>query len=122
MTQQNVVIVGASPNEERYSNKAVHDLIAHKHHVYPIHPLATEIHGKKCYKHLTDIPSSVDTVTLYVGKRRSTDLMSEILALKPKRIIMNPGAENELLETKAKEQGIEVVQGCTLVMLRTEQF
>ena len=119
---KNVAVLGASPKADSYSNKAVHDLVNHGHHVYPIHPLCAEIHGQPCYKHLDDIPSEVDTLTLYVVKERSTQLMDNILALQPSRIIMNPGTENELLETKAKEHDIEVIRGCTLVMLRTGQF
>ena len=122
MNPQHVVVLGASPKEKRYSNQAVRELLAHGHHVYPVHPLSAEIHGQSCYKHIDEITNNIDTLTLYVGKERSTELMDSILSMKPKRIIMNPGAENELLEVKAKENNIEVVIGCTLVMLRTEQF
>jgi predicted CoA-binding protein len=122
MNNKNVVVLGASPNVERYSNKAVRELVNHDHNVYPVHPVSTEIHGQKCYKHLDDITCQVDTVSLYVGEPRSTPLIDNILALKPSRIIMNPGAENDLLESKATDQGIEVVRGCTLVMLSTGQF
>jgi predicted CoA-binding protein len=122
MNQQHVVVLGASPKEKRYSNQAVRELLAHGHKVYPVHPLATEIHGQSCVKHLDEITHNIDTLTLYVGKDKSTKLMNSILSMQPKRIIMNPGAENELLEAKAKENNIEVVIGCTLVMLRTEQF
>jgi len=122
MTHQHVVVLGASPMEDRYSNKAVRELVHHGHHVYPVHPLSTEIHGQTCYKHLDDIRCQVDTLTLYVGKGRSTQLMDQILSLKPNRIIMNPGTENELLEEQAKQHDIEVIRGCTLVMLRTAQF
>ncbi|MDM8559001.1 CoA-binding protein [Candidatus Parabeggiatoa sp. HSG14] len=122
MNTQNVVVLGASPREDRYSNKAVRELVHHNYNVYPIHPLSPDIHGKKCYKHLDNVPCQVDTLTLYVGAARSTPLIENILAIKPSRIIMNPGAENDLLETKAKEHNIEVVRGCTLVMLNTGQF
>jgi len=122
MNQQHVVVLGASPKEKRYSNQAVRELLASGHQVYPVHPLSAEIHGQRCVKHLDDITSNIDTLTLYVGKDRSTQLMNNILSMKPKRIIMNPGAENDLLEAKAKENDIEVVIGCTLVMLRTGQF
>jgi hypothetical protein len=120
--KKNVVVLGASPKEDRYSNKAVHDLVTHGHNVYPIHPLCAEIHGQSCYKQLDDIPCEVDTLTLYVVKERSTQLMDKILSMKPSRIIMNPGTENDLLENQAKKQDIEVIRGCTLVMLRTGQF
>ncbi len=119
---QRVVVLGASPNPERYSNQAVRDLLAHGHTVLPIHPRAAEIHGQPCFKSLQAIEKPVDTVTLYVGADKSTALLEHILLLKPKRIIFNPGSENPTLEEIAQTQHIETVQGCTLVMLRTNQF
>mgnify|MGYP003572027278 CR=1 FL=1 len=119
---KNVAVLGASPKEDRYSNKAVLELVNHGHNVYPIHPLCAEIHGQPCYKQLDDIPCDIDTLTLYVIKEYSTELMDNIFALKPNRIIMNPGTENPLLESQAKEHDIEVIRGCTLVMLHTGQF
>ncbi|MCP4697158.1 MAG: CoA-binding protein [Gammaproteobacteria bacterium] len=122
MSSQNVVVLGASPKEARYSNKAVRELLEHGHKVFPVHPLCESIHGQACYKHIDDIAAEAHTLTLYVGQERSTQQIDSILRAKLGRIIMNPGAENDLLETKAIEQGIEVVRGCTLVMLRTGQF
>jgi len=119
---ERVVVVGASPKEERYSNKAVKDLAAHGHTVLPVHPLCAEIHGQACYKSLAQISGQIDTVTLYVGPDKSSQMIEEILGLHPARIIMNPGAENDALEEAAQARNIEVVRGCTLVMLRTLQF
>ena len=73
-------------------------------------------------KFLKDIDTSIHTLTVYVGAKRLTPLIEEILSLNPKRIILNPGTENKDLIAKAKEQQIEVVEGCTLVMLSTDQF
>ncbi len=122
MSAKTVVVLGASPKPERYSNMAVRDLAAHGHQVYPVHPLSAAIHGQRCYKKLEDIEAAVDTVTLYVGADTSEPLIDAILALHPARIIMNPGAENDHLEAQAQALNIEVVRGCTLVMLRTQQF
>jgi len=122
MNQETVVVLGASPKEERYSNKAVKKLLDHDHKVLPVHPKCAEIHGQKCYAHLDDIAEKVDTLTLYVGKDKSLKLLNNILKMKPRRIIMNPGAENDELEKVAQAQDIEVVRGCTLVMLSTQQF
>ncbi|MGB3617138.1 MAG: CoA-binding protein, partial [Catalinimonas sp.] len=68
---------------------------------------------------LNDQPEvdDVDTVTLYVGPRHQSDLYDYILSLRPKRIVFNPGTENDELEAKARAEGIETVEGCTLVML-----
>ena len=45
-----------------------------------------------------------------------------LLGLKPKRIIFNPGTENDSFMERAAARGIEVVEGCTLVMLQTATF
>jgi hypothetical protein len=42
--------------------------------------------------------------------------------LHPKRIIFNPGTENDELAKMAKDKGIQPVEACTLVLLSTGQY
>lgn len=92
------------------------------HRAIPVNPAFDEILGEKCYPKIVDVPDPIDTVTLYLGKARSDPLIPDILATSPRRIIMNPGAENSDLAEKASDAGIEVVEDCTLVMLRSGSF
>ncbi|MDB6147668.1 MAG: hypothetical protein JWO45_1332 [Spartobacteria bacterium] len=117
-----VVVVGASPKSERYAFRAMQMLRDFGHHVVPINPAFDQILGEKCYPSVADVPERIDTVTLYLRKTRSDLLIKEIVAAKPRRIIMNPGAENDALALTARELGIQVIEGCTLVMLRTGTF
>jgi predicted CoA-binding protein len=119
---ETVAVLGASPKPERYAYKAMEMLEEYGHRPVPINPAFDEIRGKKCYPNISDAPGPIDTVTLYLGETRSTPLIDEIISAKPRRLIMNPGAENDALATQAEKAGIEVVEGCTLVMLRTGQF
>ena len=64
----------------------------------------------------------VDTVTLYLNPQNQKEYYDYILKLKPKRIIFNPGTENPELMRMAREQGVEPVEACTLVMLSTGQY
>jgi len=68
-----------------------------------------------------EIPDA-DTVTMYVGPQNQGELYSYIQGLKPKRVIFNPGTENPAFEKALADKGIEVVEGCTLVMLSTNQY
>jgi predicted CoA-binding protein len=122
MKPENVAILGASPKPDRYAYKAFQMLRDHGHRAVPINPAFEDILGEKCYPKIADAPKPIDTVTMYLGEARSNPLIDEIIAAKPRRIIMNPGAENAALATKAEAAGIEVVEGCTLVMLQTGQF
>jgi uncharacterized protein len=115
-------VLGASPKPDRYSNEAVRLLGRFDYRPLPVNPAFEEIEGLTCFPNLAAIGEPVHTITLYLGPARSTPLIGEILAANPQRIIMNPGAENEELSAAASGAGIEVVEGCTLVMLRTGLF
>lgn len=66
--------------------------------------------------------TDVDTITLYIGPQRQPEWYDYLLGLKPKRIIFNPGTENAEFEALAEKQGIEALEACTLVLLRSRQF
>jgi predicted CoA-binding protein len=119
---ETVAVLGASPKPDRYAYQALKLLHEYGHRTLPVNPAFEEILGEKCYPKISEAPGPIDTVTLYLGEARSNPLIGEIIEAKPRRIIMNPGAENSALAAKAEEAGIEVVEGCTLVMLRTGQF
>ncbi len=92
------------------------------HKVFLVHPSLKELGGRNVYASITDVPEPVHTVTLYVSKRVSDTLMKDILAVRPKRILFNPGAENPAFMEAAGAQGIETHEACTLVLLSTNQF
>ena len=119
---ETVAILGASPKPDRYAYRAMQMLRQFGHRAIPVNPAFGDILGETCYAKLADVPDRLDTITMYLGKQRSDPLIDEIVAAKPKRIIMNPGAENDELAAKARKAGIEPIYDCTLVMLQTGSF
>jgi predicted CoA-binding protein len=119
---ENVVVIGASPKEERYSNKAIRLLDEYQHNPIPVAPKHDKIEGKKVYQRLEDIPEKIDTVTMYVGPARQDAIIKEIVKLAPKRVIFNPDTENKAVYDQLKTAGIKVVEACTLVLLKTNQY
>jgi predicted CoA-binding protein len=117
-----VAIIGASPKADRYAYRALVLLREYSYRPVPVNPAFSQILGEHCYARIGDVPEKIDTATLYLRKARSDPLIQEIISKRPRRIIMNPGAENVDLARRAEAEGIEVVQGCTLVMLRTGTF
>jgi uncharacterized protein len=118
----NVAVIGASNKPERYSYLAVKNLIEKGHKVFPIHPALDEVLGIKVYPSVKDIKESIDTITLYISPEASNSITEDIIKINPKRIIFNPGAENRSLLETAKNNGIDVIEACTLVMLKTGSF
>ncbi|MBS0029340.1 CoA-binding protein [Chitinophaga sp. 22321] len=115
------VVLGASPNPERYSNMAVGRLTAKGHPVVAIGKRAAVIGDTPV---ITEHPAleNVDTVTMYLNPVAQKEYYDYILQLQPRRIIFNPGAENEELSSLARQHHIQPVEACTLVLLSTGQF
>ena len=119
---ETVLIIGASPKEDRYSNKAQKMLIEYGHKVVLVSPKGEDILGVKPYKNLSEIKEKIDTVTMYVSPKHSADMGYEILRLNPQRVIFNPGTESPELQNELLENGISIKEACTLVLLRTNQY
>lgn len=64
----------------------------------------------------------IDTVTLYLNPARQQEYYEEIIKLKPRRVIFNPGTENNEFVQRLSDASIASEEACTLVLLRTEQF
>lgn len=110
------LIIGATPNSDRYAYKAAIKLMNHGHDVELFGIKKGEINGKKITNDL--IPyNDIDTITMYVNPQIQPIYYNYISSLKPARVIFNPGTENPDFEEKLKAQGIEVLEDCTLVLL-----
>jgi predicted CoA-binding protein len=115
------LVLGASGNPARYSYLAINKLRAHGHPVEGIGLSEVRVSDIDIRK---DKPTleGVDTVTLYLSAAHQREYYDYILSLKPKRIIFNPGAENDELADLAKENNIYPQEACTLVLLSTGQY
>ncbi|MHB9143662.1 MAG: CoA-binding protein [Paludibacter sp.] len=115
------LIIGASNNPERYAFKAAERLLAHGHEIELVGLKPVDVFGqtvdteRKMYK-------GIDTVTLYVGPRNQPEYYDYVLSLKPKRVVFNPGTENEEFENLLTKNGIIAEEACTLVLLGTGQY
>lgn len=115
------LVIGASPNPTRYAYKAANMLLDYEHPVVLYGIKKGEIRNISIQN---DWPSneSIDTITLYINPTLQEPLYQDILELAPKRIIFNPGTENEELAKLANENDIEALYACTLVLLQTNQY
>ncbi len=119
--EKKTIVLGASENIERYSNMAVKKLLLYKHPVIAVGRKAGSINNIPIVEELLPV-SDVDTVTLYLSAENQKKFYEKIIELKPKRIIFNPGAENDEFEHLASIAGIKTLNACTLVMLSTNQY
>ena len=115
------LVIGASENHDRYSNKAIRALVSHSHEVVAIGLREGEVAGVS-FNSEKKVFENIDTVTLYVGPQNQPEYYSYIIGLKPRRVIFNPGTENPEFMAQLKAAGIYPEIACTLVLLATGQF
>ena len=115
------LVLGASLNPERYSNRAIKLLRRYRHEVIAVGLDEGKVDGVEI---VHDLPKDekIDTVTVYLNPERQKAYYERILKAKPRRIIFNPGAENAELESLAEQNGIMTEEACTLVMLNAGQY
>lgn len=119
--KKKTLVLGASANPQRYSYLALNRLLEAGHEVVAIGRKRTEVNGVTIDTEQKPYPN-VHTVTLYLSPAHQAEYYDYILSLHPKRIIFNPGAENETLKRIASDNGIEALEACTLVLLSTGQY
>ena len=121
MPDKKTLVLGASENPSRYSNMAMRSLSAKGHSVLAVGKKEGRAHGIDIHKSLPP-DRDIDTVTLYLNPTHQEAFYEYLAALKPRRVIFNPGTENPELEDLLSAHGIQPVEACTLVMLSTGQY
>jgi predicted CoA-binding protein len=116
------LVLGASLKSDRYSNKAILSLLKNGFKVIAVGNKEGITHGLNITKHIPLETNSIDTITLYINAKNQIPYFDHILRLNPRRIIFNPGTENREFARIANVNGIEVIEGCTLVMLTLKNY
>ncbi len=115
------LVIGASTNTERYSNKCIKLLKEHKIRTYAIgnkEGTAYTVNIETGFPHYTDI----HTVAIYLSATNQKGYYDYLISLKPQRILFPPGTENPEFEIKARANGIITEQACPLVMLNVGTY
>ncbi len=121
MEKKTTLVLGASVNPQRYSYLAVNKLVANRHPVIALGNRKGQVGDIEIETEKLPF-TDIDTVTLYLNPTRQKEYYDYILSLHPRRIIFNPGTENDELEKLAEQNGIDTKEACTLVLLSTGQY
>jgi predicted CoA-binding protein len=120
--KETVLLIGASNNKERYSNRAMALLLENGHTVIPLNPREEEVLGVRVVSNIGEVTEPISTASVYVRPELLKPSLGALVGLKPRRVILNPGTEDDDIKTYLEEQGVEVIEACTIVMLKTGQF
>lgn len=115
------LIIGASANPDRYAYRAAQRLKSNGHPIVLLGIKEGIVAGEKIQTKKLPF-EDIHTITLYINPKRQPDYYDYIISLKPKRVIFNPGTENEHFEALLSKHSIDFSEACTLVLLATGQY
>lgn len=119
--KKKTLVLGASENPARYSYLAINRLKNNQHPVVAIGKKKGIVAGITIETEKIEL-EDIDTVTLYLNADHQKEYYDYIISLHPKRIIFNPGTENDTLADLAVKNNIKPLEACTLVLLSTGQY
>lgn len=115
------LVLGASLNPNRYSNIAIKRLLDKNYPVVALGQRKGTVLGVAIDDEKKDY-ENIDTVTLYLNPERQKDFYEYVISLKPRRVIFNPGAENEEFVKLLESNNIKAEVACTLVLISIDQY
>ena len=121
MVNYKTLVIGASPNSDRYSHQVVVRLFEAGIEVVPMGIKEGKIGNIKIVPPFTS-QKGIHTISLYLYIEKQDKYTDFIIKLKPQRLIFNPGAENKSLAEKLNTVGIFWENSCNLVLLATNQY
>jgi hypothetical protein len=121
MSAKKTLVLGASPNPERYSFLAINKLRAYHHPVVAFGKKSSTV-GDVTVQAEPSPVEDLDTVTVYLNPENQKNYYEYIISQHPRRVIFNPGAENPEFEKSLNDMGIQTLEACTLVLLSTGQY
>jgi len=121
MMQKKTLVIGASIKPSRYAYIAIKRLLDKD---YEVRAIGSKLGLIGIVRIETGKPSfkDIDTVTLYLNPERQIEYYNYIISLKPKRVIFNPGTENEEFVALLTKNNIEAEIACTLVLLSIDEY
>lgn len=111
-----LALVGLSRSGRKFGNVALRELRAHGYRVYPVHPLATDIDGIRCFRSLAELPERVGGVVISVPPDQAVAAVRNAAAAGIRRVWLQQGAGSPYVVTVCHELGLEaVVNQCILM-------
>ncbi|OYU88167.1 MAG: CoA-binding protein [Bradyrhizobiaceae bacterium PARB1] len=110
MMPKAVAVIGASAEDGKIGNSVMKNLIngGYKGEIYPIHPKADEIMGRKAYKSVKDVPGVIDTAVFAIPAKFVAGALTECGEKKIPGAVLIPSGFAEANEPELQEEIVAI--------------
>lgn len=115
MAEKSIIIVGASNNRSRFSNRAVRAYRDRGWTVYPVNPKEADVEGIHCYAHVSDVQGTAEWLSLYVLAPAGMLAIEAAPAKGVRSVYVNPGAGSPELLEKIRSLGMNPIEACSII-------
>jgi predicted CoA-binding protein len=122
LAQKRFAFAGVSRSARDFSREVFREFRNKGYEPVPVHPLASEIEGARCFARVQEIQPPIDTVLLMTSAAATAQVVADCLLAGIKRVWFYRGAASSALNTQAIElcraAGLQVIPGeCPLMFL-----
>jgi uncharacterized protein len=111
-----LALVGMSRSGTKFGNFACRALMKAGYRVYPIHPSARTIDGRRCYQRFEELPERVNAVLVVVPPAQAAQVVRDAAAAGIRRVWLQQGAESPEVLQLCRDLGVEAVGGQCVLM------
>jgi len=116
MSKPTIAIIGASSDRQKFGNRCVRAYASVGYDVYPVHPRESSIEGHVAFPSLASVPvAALDRVSLYLPPAVALQVLPELQQKSIGEVWFNPGVDSPEVIARARELGLPVVVGCSIV-------
>ena len=110
MKPEAVAVIGASTENGKIGNSVMKNLIngGYQGAIYPIHPSASEILGKKAYKSVKDVPGVIDVAVFAIPAKFVAQALTEVGEKKIPGAVLIPSGFAETGNVTGQEEVVAV--------------
>jgi len=107
-----VAVIGASAETGKIGNSVMKNLIngGYQGEIYPIHPNAAEILGRKAYKSVKDVPGVIDVAVFCIPAKFVAQALAEVGEKKIPGAVLIPSGFAETGNVKGQEEIVAVAR------------
>src|SRR5207253_5886611 len=105
-----VAVIGASAEDGKIGNSVMKNLIngGYKGEIYPIHPKADEIMGRKAYKSVKDVPGKIDVAVFAIPAKFVAQALIEVGEKKIAGAVLIPSGFAETGNVEGQKEIVDI--------------